>query len=186
MARCTVEHLMRLMSLRGVVRSRNAITTMPEHGRSRPPDLVDRRLKALRPNDPCDAAFTYLASWSGLVYFVCVVNVSGRHIVGWRASTSMRTDPVLDALERALWPRPCSPKLIHHSGRGSQAGFNRSLQHLNAGEGCDNEATTVGSTRPWATSATPTTAPCWRPSLTSRHTSTRTPLAQVKIGPTPG
>jgi transposase InsO family protein len=51
--------------------------------------------------------------------------------VGWRVSSSMRTDFVLDALEQALFDRQPerSDALIHHSDRGSQGGFNRSLQH---------------------------------------------------------
>jgi len=42
--------------------------------------------------------------------------------VGWRASRSMRTDFVLDALEQALWDRQPdrNESLIHHSDRGSQ------------------------------------------------------------------
>jgi len=42
--------------------------------------------------------------------------------VGWRASRSMRTDFVLDALEQALWDRQPdrNESVIHHSDRGSQ------------------------------------------------------------------
>ena len=45
-----------------------------------------------------------------------------RRIVGWRVSSSMRTDFVLDALEQALYARQPEPSsaLIHHSDRGSQ------------------------------------------------------------------
>ena len=42
-----------------------------------------------------------------------------RRIVGWRASSSARTDFVLDALEQALYARkPVGPdRLVHHSDR---------------------------------------------------------------------
>jgi putative transposase len=45
-----------------------------------------------------------------------------RRIVGWRVSSSMRTDFVLDALEQVLFDRQPerSNALIHHSDRGSQ------------------------------------------------------------------
>lgn len=45
-----------------------------------------------------------------------------RRIVGWRVSSSMTTDFVLDALEQALYARQPSTNgtLIHHSDRGSQ------------------------------------------------------------------
>ena len=42
-------------------------------------------------------------------------------IVGWRVSSSMHTDFVLDALEKALYERqPSQNALTHHSDRGSQ------------------------------------------------------------------
>ena len=45
-----------------------------------------------------------------------------RRIVGWRVSSAMRTDFVLDALEQALFDRQPerADALIHHSDRGSQ------------------------------------------------------------------
>ena len=51
-----------------------------------------------------------------------VIDVFARRIVGWRVSSSMRTDFVLDALEQALYARQPErdSSLIHHSDRGSQ------------------------------------------------------------------
>ena len=51
-----------------------------------------------------------------------VIDVFARRIVGWRVSSSMRTDFVLDALEQALFDRrpERADALIHHSDRGSQ------------------------------------------------------------------
>ena len=51
-----------------------------------------------------------------------VVDVFSRRIVGWRQSSSMHTEFVLDALEQALCDRKPSEDggLIHHSDRGSQ------------------------------------------------------------------
>ena len=51
-----------------------------------------------------------------------VIDVFSRAIVGWRVSSSMTTDFVLDALEQALYARnpEDDPSLIHHSDRGSQ------------------------------------------------------------------
>jgi putative transposase len=40
--------------------------------------------------------------------------------VGWRVSSSLRTDLALDALEQALHARPHGEDLVHHSDRGSQ------------------------------------------------------------------
>ena len=45
-----------------------------------------------------------------------------RRIVGWWASTSLRSDLALDALEQALYDRPINQvqPLVHHSDRGVQ------------------------------------------------------------------
>lgn len=63
-----------------------------------------------------------MPTWSGTVYVAFVIDVFARRIVGWRVSTSMTTQFVLDALEQAIWQRkPLGNKsLIHHSDRGSQ------------------------------------------------------------------
>ena len=54
------------------------------------------------------------------MYVALVIDVFARRIVGWRASTSMRTELVLDALEQALSARDIDRPLIHHSDRGAQ------------------------------------------------------------------
>ena len=119
-ARCTVERLMREMGLRGVVRGKKQITTISDLKQDRAPDLVKRIFKATRPNQLWVADFTYVATWSGFVYVAFVIDVYARCIVGWRVSTSMKTELVLDALEQALWARKNCRDLIHHSDRGSQ------------------------------------------------------------------
>ena len=66
------------------------------------------------------AHVTYIATWRGFVYVAIVIDVYSRRIVGWRASTSMRTDLGLDALEQALCDRDTDASLVHHTDRGSQ------------------------------------------------------------------
>lgn len=81
---------------------------------------MKRQFTADRPNQLWVADITYGATWSGFVYVAFVVDVYSRHIVGWRAARSMRTDLVLDALEQAVWARGGVRGVIHHSDRGSQ------------------------------------------------------------------
>lgn len=48
-------------------------------------------------------------------YVAFIIDVFARRIVGWRVSSSARTDFVLDALEQALYARqPVQGGLIHH------------------------------------------------------------------------
>jgi putative transposase len=120
-ARCTVERLMRKMSLRGVARGRAfTVTTRPDESATRPPDLVERSFVAERPNQLWVADITYVATWIGFVYVAFVIDVFSRAIVGWRVSRSLRSDLALDALEQALHARPHHHGLIHHSDRGVQ------------------------------------------------------------------
>jgi putative transposase len=121
-ARCTVERLMRRLGLKGVLRGKKVITTNPDTSQPCPDDKVNRVFKADRPNQLWVSDFTYVQTWSGTVYVAFVIDVFARRIVGWRVSTSMATQFVLDALEQAIWQRktPDNKELIHHSDRGSQ------------------------------------------------------------------
>jgi transposase InsO family protein len=122
-ARCRVRRLMRAMGLAGAVRGRAwTTTTQAQPEAKRPGDLVDRNFTATRPNQLWVSDFTYVATWRGFVYVAFVIDVFARRIVGWRVSSSLVTDFVLDALEQALYDRcgPTAAGLVHHSDRGTQ------------------------------------------------------------------
>jgi putative transposase len=122
-ARCTVERLMRDLRLAGAVRGRAwKTTTCPGEEVRRPADLVARQFSASRPNALWVSDFTYVATWRGFVYVAFVIDVFARRIVGWRASSSLRSDLALDALEQALYDRQetLTDRLVHHSDRGVQ------------------------------------------------------------------
>lgn len=142
-ARCTVERLMRRAALAGRVRGKKKRTTIPADVGARPADLVDRRFVASAPNQLWIADITYVATWSGFAYAAFVTDVFSRRIVGWRVSSSLRSDLALDALEMAIWTRRDNPLdgLVHHSDRGVQYLSIRYTERL-AAEGA---VTSVGS-----------------------------------------
>lgn len=121
-ARCTVARLMTAMGLQGVVRGGGVRTTIPGAAADRPLDLVDRNFTATRPNQLWVADLTYVATWRGFVYVAFVLDVFSRRIVGWRVSSSLRSDLALDALEQAICERQLDPatELVHHSDHGVQ------------------------------------------------------------------
>ena len=122
-ARCTVERLMRELGLEGAIRGRQfKTTTIPDEKADRPLDLVDRDFTAERPNQLWVSDLTYVATWRGFVYVAFVIDVFARRIVGWRVSSSLRSDLALDALEQAICERQdaASEALVHHSDRGVQ------------------------------------------------------------------
>lgn len=119
-ARCTVERLMGELGITGVVRGKARHVGPPGPAAVRAADLVDRRFAAFAPNTLWAADFTYVPTWSGMVYVKFVCDVHSRRILGWRAATSMRTSLVLDCLEMALWTRRTEgivdlSGLVHHT-----------------------------------------------------------------------
>jgi len=121
-ARCTVERLMKRLGLQGVRRGKVVRTTISDMKAPYPLDRVNRQFKAERPNELWVSDFTYVSTWQGWLYVAFVNDVYARRIVGWRVSSSMHTEFVLDALEQALYARQPERDgaLIHHSDRGSQ------------------------------------------------------------------
>lgn len=121
-ARCTVARLMGKLGICGVVRGRRCRTTVPADISERPLDLVKRDFTAERPNALWVSDLTYVATWRGFVYVAFVIDVFSRRIVGWRVSSSLKTDLALDALEQAIWERleAAQTGLVHHSDRGVQ------------------------------------------------------------------
>jgi transposase InsO family protein len=100
-----------------------------------PQDRVNRQFRADRLNQLWVSDFTYMWTWQGFVYVAFIINVFARHIVGWRVSSSMRTDFVLDALEQALYARQPERDdvLIHHSDRGSPSTYRSAIANTEAG-----------------------------------------------------
>ena len=121
-ARCTVERLMQRIGIHGARRGKAVRTTVPDTSAPCPLDRVNRQFKADRPNQLWVSDFTYVSTWQGWLYVAFVIDVFARRIVGWRVSSSMHTDFVLDALEQALYDRQPNQTdgLVHHSDRGSQ------------------------------------------------------------------
>jgi putative transposase len=147
-ARCTVERLMRAQGWEGAAYGRPQRTTIPDPGRPRHPDLVDRDFSPARPNQLWVADFTYCPTWTGMVYVAFVIDAFARRIIGWRVARRMTTDLVLDALEHALFTRRQEgvadlTELVSHSDAGSQYVSVAMTQRL-LDEGIDPSVGSVG------------------------------------------
>lgn len=162
-ARCTVERLMRARGLVGVRRGKRIRTTIAGDG-PRAVDLVGRRFSPPAPDQLWVTDFTYVPTWSGMVYVAFVLDAYSRRVLDWCAATSMRTELVLDALEQAVWAR----------GRHGHKDLSGLIAHSDAGSQYTSIAYTerlasAGVEPRWGPSVTPTTTP-WpsRPSDCSR------------------
>jgi len=117
-----VARLMAREGIRGASRARKRFTTRSDPAATRAPDLLKRDFTANRPDRTWVADFTYCSTWSGIVYVAFVVDVFSRRIVGWKASRTMATSLVLDALNMAAWTRRGVDidGVVCHSDAGSQ------------------------------------------------------------------
>lgn len=161
-ARCTIERLYREHGWEGARYGKKPRTTIPDEAAGRPVDLVERDFSPARPNRLWVADFTYVPTWTGMVYVAFDVDAFARRVIGWRVATRMTTPLVLDALEHAIFTRANEgvrdlTGLISHSDAGSQyvsialterlleAGIDASVGSV--GDAYDNSLaeTTIGS-----------------------------------------
>jgi putative transposase len=124
-ARCTVERVMRAHGWRGASYGSRHKTTIADQQHHRSGDLVGRNFASPEPNRLWVADFTYVPTWTGMVYVAFVIDAYARRIIGWRASRRMNTALVLDALEQAIFTRAQQgitdlSGLVAHSDAGSQ------------------------------------------------------------------
>ena len=122
-ANCTVPRLMKEEGLSGARRARQfKLTTISDENQHRPSDLVDRQFIAPAPNRLWVANLTYVKTHRRWVYVAFIIDVFSRAIVGGQASTSLRSDVAIDALEMAIYARKEHDltNLVHHSDRGVQ------------------------------------------------------------------
>ena len=149
-ARCTVEHLMGNLGLRGVRRAKSPRTTRSAPREQCPADLVKRHFEAFAPNElwvadippQAGGAPSYVHTFSGWVYVAFVTDVYSRRIIGWQTTyRPARTDLALDALQMAVWQRKRQGAdltgLVHHSDRGVQY---RSIRYGQALADCETVA----------------------------------------------
>ena len=108
-------------------------TTDSHHRFHRHPNLLkagDQQVCARASEQVWVADITYLPTADKFVYLSLVTDAYSRKIVGWHVHENLQTEPMALALKMALRARQSQQRLVHHSDRGIQGGFNRSLQHL--------------------------------------------------------
>ena len=98
-ARCTVARLMKRLAIHGVIRGKVKNTTVPDKGQPCPKDKVNRKFRAPAPNMLWVSDFTDVSTWQGFVCVAFIIDTFADKIVGWRVSSSPKTDFVLDALD---------------------------------------------------------------------------------------
>ena len=105
-------------------------TTDSNHDHPIAPNLVERNFNPLAPNQLWAADITYIPTSSGWAYLAVVLDLFSRRVIGWAVADHMRSELVLEALDRALGTRDVGEQLVHHSDRGSQYASTQHRQEL--------------------------------------------------------
>ena len=115
-----IARLMRLEHLFARQRSKYRVaTTDSRHGGPIAPNRV-QALVVRRPNQLWTTDATCVLTGQGWLYFVAVLDVFSRRVIGWAMSQLLDASLVITALRMALRQRRYSEKLIVHSDRGAQ------------------------------------------------------------------
>lgn len=85
-------------------------------------NVLDRQFYWAEPNQAWVTDITYIPTLNGWAYLCVFLDLCSRTIVGWSVSSHMRTEMVLEALDRAIARRNPGKDLIIHSDQGSQFG----------------------------------------------------------------
>jgi putative transposase len=94
------------------------------------PDLVGRDFTAAGPGSKLVGDITYIPTWQGWLYLATVIDCYSKKVIGWALADHMKTGLVIDAFTMATHDGELTDGCIFHSDRGSQGGFQWSLQHL--------------------------------------------------------
>ena len=134
----TVDRLMRVAGMKGLVRGRKTTTTIRSKDKIRAKDLLNRNFFTDAPNKVWVTDFTYVPIRSGFAYVSFVIDLFSRRILSWASSTSHDTQFVEEALQLALWQRRSERNshvrpvfgTVHHSDAGSEYTSQRYTQAL--------------------------------------------------------
>lgn len=117
-----VAKLMKENNIRGRRRKRfRPVTTDSNHGHLPAPHLLTAlKGRISGTNQAWVRDITYIPTREGWLYLAAEMDLFSRRIVGWACSTSLKTDFVNLALQRAIRLRQPPRGLIAHSDRGVQ------------------------------------------------------------------
>lgn len=97
-------------------------------------NVLNRQFSWEEPNKAWATDITYIPTISGWAYLCVFLDLCSRKIAGWSVASHMKTEMVLQALDRAIARRNPGKDLIIHSDQGSQFGSDAFRSHLKSNE----------------------------------------------------
>jgi putative transposase len=92
-------------------------------------DLVGRNFTADNPGEKMVGDITYIPTGEGWLYLATVIDCCTKEVIGYAMDDHYQTPLISRAIRNAARNRKLAKEAIFHSDRGSNPGFNRSLQH---------------------------------------------------------
>jgi transposase InsO family protein len=115
-----VARRMRINDIKAKTKKRFKVTTNSKHNHPVAKNLLDQNFKAQRPNQVWASDITYIWTREGWMYLAVIVDLFGRHIVGWAMDNHLGQELVVNALKQAIWRRRPPKGVIFHSDQGVQ------------------------------------------------------------------
>ena len=116
-----VARIMRENGLKSVVKKKfRVVTTDSKHNLPIAPNLLNRQFKVDAPNKVWASDLTYIQVADRFAYLCIIKDLFNHEPIGWSLAYHMRTEMVIDALNRAVQRRRPKSGLMFHSDRGSQ------------------------------------------------------------------
>ena len=109
---------MREAGLRSIVKRKYRLTTNSKHSHPVADNLLKRDFTASAPNKVWVSDITYIATDRGWLYLTVFLDLYSRMVVGWALSSSLGSQLVQMALNRAIQRRRPGAGLMIHSDRG--------------------------------------------------------------------
>jgi putative transposase len=124
-----VLRLMKEDNLLALGKRRSVFTTDSRHTLPVYPNFAPS-LTLTQANQLWVADITYVRLREEFVYVAVILDAYSRRVVGWNLDTSMRSELVVAALDRAVAERTIEPGIVHHSDRGVQYCSNEYIERL--------------------------------------------------------
>jgi len=115
-----VEALMAENGIAAKTKKKFKATTNSNHSLPIAKNLLKRKFRKKKPNQVWVGDITYIATDEGWLYLATCIDLFSRKVVGWKMSSRINSDLVVDAFNRAIYQGKRQPPRIMHTDRGSQ------------------------------------------------------------------
>lgn len=129
-----VARIMRANNIRSIIQKKYRRKGNPVSEEEASLNILNRNFNPEKPNAAWALDITYIPTRSSWAYSCVVIDLYSKGVMGYSVSSSMNTDLVLEALEKAIRFRNPGKGLIVHSDRGSQFGSKKFREKLKSHE----------------------------------------------------